>query len=85
MKVKCINVDPLGANEVAPPLELNKVYDVKEIIEDSKGHQHYDVGLVSKYNYIRSFDTGEDLERGDSIHWCHPSRFEVVVGETQND
>jgi hypothetical protein len=76
--VKCINIEPLNGNEVAPPLELNKEYLIKDIVLDEKGNQHLDVGLISEYNYIRSIETEEELPNGKEIHWCHPSRFEPI-------
>lgn len=80
MKVKCINSKPLGTNTVAPNLVEEQEYEVKEIIVDSQGFEHYDIGLISHYNYISSFDikeTVEELPRSSNgkIHWCHPSRF----------
>lgn len=78
MKVRCTNINPLEGNEIAPPLELGKEYEILNTIQDSAGNPHYDVGLVSKYSYIRSFETKEELPNGDKIHWCHPSRFETV-------
>jgi len=76
--VRAIFIDPIGPRTVAPPLELNQIYVVKDIIQDSKGYQHIDVGLVSKYNFIESVETGEELDRGEIVHWCHPSRFELA-------
>lgn len=73
--VTCNNNKPLQGNEIGPELVVGEEYLIKEIILDSKGNQHLDVGLKSKLNYVRSFETKEDLDRGDSIHWCHPSRF----------
>lgn len=73
--VQCINIEKLSGNEVAPPLIMKRVYEVKGIALDSKGNQHLDVGLLSTYNYITSHETGEDLPNGTKIHWCHPSRF----------
>lgn len=78
MKLKCINIKPLSGNEVAPPLEEGKEYDLLSKIQDSKGNYHYDIGLKSEYTYVRSFETQENLPDGDKIHWCHPSRFEVI-------
>ncbi len=69
------NNEPLPGNDYAPELELTKEYPVIEIILDSKGNQHLDVGLKSKLGYVRSYETEEKLPRGDKIHWCHPSRF----------
>lgn len=77
-KVKAINVAPLKGNDVAPPLKLNEVYPVNEIITTAGDHDHIDVGLKSSYNYVRCHATGEEIPDGDSIHWCHPSRFEKV-------
>jgi hypothetical protein len=76
--VKCINTKPLPGNEVAPPLEMDKVYVVKDVVRDKNGNPHLDVGLKSNYNYVSSYETKEELPYGDKIHWCHPSRFEVV-------
>jgi len=73
--VICTNIKPLKGNDIEPPLELEKKYLIKNIILDKQGNQHLDVGLISKYNWIRSFETKEELPDGDKIHWCHPSRF----------
>jgi len=74
--VIAINVKRLKGNEVAPPLKLGESYAIKKIVLDSAGNQHLDVGLKSNCNYVRSYETKEDLPEGSSIHWCHPSRFE---------
>jgi len=76
--VKCINAEILKGNDVGPPLELSKVYEIKAIAEDKDKNQHLDVGLASKYNWIKSYETSEELPEGDKIHWCHPSRFELI-------
>lgn len=76
--VTAINNKPLSGNSVAPPLEVGKNYVILNVIKDKKGNPHFDVGLESKYNYITSFETKEELPDGDKIHWCHPSRFELV-------
>ena len=73
--VVALNNKPLEGNKVAPPLELEKEYTVKNIILDKAGNQHLDVGLWSDYNWITSWETKEELRDGDKIHWCHPSRF----------
>lgn len=75
--VICKNNKPLDGNDVAPPLKEDEDYPVKRIFLDKKGNQHLDVGLVSEYNFIRSYETEEELPDGDKIHWCHPSRFEL--------
>jgi len=77
--VKCINAKVLPNNEVGPNLIEGQEYPVKEIILDSAGNQHLDVGLISKLTYIRSYETKEELPNGDKIHWCHPSRFELTA------
>lgn len=69
------NNKALPGNDRAPALELEKEYPVIEVILDSKGNQHLDVGLPSNLNYVTSHETGEELPRGNEIHWCHPSRF----------
>jgi hypothetical protein len=76
--VKCINAEKLKGNDIGPPLELDVVYPVKGITLDKEGNQHLDVGLVSKYSFVSSYETSEQLPEGDKIHWCHPSRFELV-------
>lgn len=78
--VKIINIDILPGNDVAPPLELNKIYPLVSIIEDRKGNQHLNLGIESKYNYITSYETQEKLPDGDKIHYVHPSRAVVSDG-----
>lgn len=76
--VRCINILPLGDNKIAPPLVDQRVYKVLNILEDTD-HDHIDVGLASKVEFVRCFETGNELWAGDRIHWCHPSRFELVA------
>lgn len=76
--VVAIDNKPLKGNSVAPSLELGTKYIIKEIVYDMGGNQHIDVGLYSEFNYIRSYETKEELERGDRIHWCHSSRFALL-------
>ncbi len=76
--IECINDKPLEGKSVCPPLKFGFNYTVKGIVLDSQGNQHLDVGLESKYNYIESFETKEDLPNGNKIHWCHPSRFKPL-------
>ena len=76
--VRILDIAPLEGNTVAPPVELHKEYPVKDIILDSAGNQHLDLGLESKYSFIRSHETKEDLPNGDQIHYVHPSRVELV-------
>lgn len=76
--VKCISINPLEGNTIAPPLELDKEYEILNVAIDTQGNKHLHVGLLSNYNYIRSWETGEELPNGDKVHWCHPSRFKLV-------
>jgi LEA14-like dessication related protein len=77
-KVKCNNNKPLSGNDESPDLEIGKEYIIKNIILDKQGNQHLDVGLKSHLNYIRSYETKEELPNGKTIHWCHPSRFNII-------
>ena len=72
---------PLAGNDKAPPLVIGDEYVLKNIIFDGKRNPHYDVGLKSDLNYVRSYETKMELPDGDLIHWCHPSRFKLK----QND
>ena len=75
--ITCITNKPLNGNEVAPPLEEGKDYEVEEIFVDGKGNQHLHVGLKSEVNYVTSIETEETLPDSGvgGKHWCHPSRF----------
>ncbi|MBP6904571.1 MAG: hypothetical protein KBB91_00755 [Candidatus Pacebacteria bacterium] len=73
--VTCMYASRLPQNEIRPNLTSGKEYPLQKVIIDSKGNQHFDVGLKSHYAYIRSYETGEQLPDGDKIHWCHPFRF----------
>lgn len=77
--VKAINDKPLGNNKISPEVIIGQEYHILNIVLDKEGNQHLDIGLPSEYNYIRSFETDEELPKGDLIHWCHPSRFEKVI------
>lgn len=81
--VRAVNIKPLAGNLIAPPLELDKEYVVQSICLDSEGNQHLNVGLTSAHNYVRSFDTEEELPDSSmgKIHWCHPSRFVKATKE----
>jgi len=72
----CKNNLPLEGNDKCPDeLVIDRDYEIKQIIQDSEGNDHIDVGLWSDFNFIRSYETKEELPHGDTIHWCHPSRF----------
>ena len=74
-EVECIDIKPLPGNDVAPPLKEGKKYPVKKIYVDYEGNQHLDVGLKSKFNYIKGYEIDAELPDGDKVHWCHPTRF----------
>lgn len=76
--VRAVNNKPLPGNDKSPALEIGKEYPVVGIVLDEAGNQHLNVGLESELNYVRSYETKEELPHGDEIHWCHPSRFEKV-------
>lgn len=78
-KVKAMNNEPLKGNDYAPELVVGDEYPILDIVLDKEKNQHLDVGLVSKFNFVRSYETGENLPHGDKTHWCHPSRFELVT------
>ena len=89
MKLKCINNEPLKGrkkplmnSEHAPPLIVGEVYELldKLIEKDKDGneYEHWDVGLKCELMYVTSFETGEELSKYGGVHWCHPSRFEIV-------
>lgn len=77
-KVRVVKTDKLKGKDIAPRLKMGSEEIILGICLDSKGNQHLDVGIVSKISYVTSFETGEELPDGDKIHWCHPSRFELI-------
>jgi hypothetical protein len=76
--LKCLNIKPLDGNDVAPPLKQDGTYVADTIYKCRCGCEHIDVGLKSKYNYVRCHTCGEELPGGNITHWCHPSRFEII-------
>jgi len=77
-KLKVLDNEPLEGNEIAPPLTKGNEVTYQGHILDKDGNPHINVGIKSNYNFIRSFETKEELPQGHLIHWCHPSRFEIV-------
>jgi hypothetical protein len=67
---------PLEGNVIAPPIKIGQTHVLQVIHTCSCGQHHYDIGLPSEYNYIRCYKCKKELPSGDSVHWCHPSRFE---------
>lgn len=74
-RLVCMNADILPNNDYGPALIEGDTYTVKEIYVDKDGYQHIDVGIKSAMNFIRCYETQEDLPRGDQIQWCHAGRF----------
>jgi hypothetical protein len=72
------NIAPLEGNTIAPPLTLEEQYTAKKVYVCPCGQDHIDVGLKSEYNYIRCYSCKKEIPEGDSIHWCHPTRFAQV-------
>lgn len=77
--VKVINDAPLSGNTVAPPVIIGDEYEIIHIITDKKGNQHLDLGIESKYEFIKSWETDEELPDGNKIHWVHPSRVQLKI------
>lgn len=76
MKITCINIKPFPINEIGPKLELNKEYELLEIIKCGCKQEHYNVGLQLEVNYIECYKCRERLP--DSNHWCNSSRFKNI-------
>lgn len=77
-KVKIINNKSLEGNENGPYIKNGDDHIIIGIVLDKKGNQHLDIGVKSPYSYVTSYETGEELPNGDTIQWCHPSRFELI-------
>lgn len=81
-KVFCINGKPLSNTGFGPDLTEGQTYQVKYIHEEysedqDKTFQHLCVGMETKFEVIRSFDTGAKLPMLGRA-WCHPSRFKLA-------
>lgn len=71
----CINDKPFPVNEIGPPVQLNKEYELQEVHKCSCGQEHYNVGLPLEINYVECYKCRERLP--DTTHWCHSSRFKI--------
>lgn len=76
-KLKCIFNQKLPGKDCAPLLLQNTIYNCKGVHIDSKGNSHIDVGLPLELNWIKSYETGEELP--STTHWCHPNRFIIIT------
>lgn len=72
--ITCINIEPLKNNSIAPDLELNKEYSVKELFTCKCGEKHVNIGLPLNVNFVECYKCRETLPKTN--HWCHSSRFE---------
>lgn len=61
--------------DAKPEIKNDQEFVILQITEDRDGHQHLDIGLESKLNFIRSRHTFEKLPNGNTIHWCSADRF----------
>lgn len=77
-KVVVVNDKRLPGNDKAPALTTGEEKTIRSIVLDKDGNQHLDLGLESHLNFVRSYETKEELPDGDMIHWCHPSRVKLV-------
>jgi hypothetical protein len=77
-EVVIINDAPLSGNTIAPLVVIGEKHKVLNIVLDGKNNQHLDLGLISDYNWITSWETGEELPNGDKVHWVSPHRVELV-------
>lgn len=73
--IKAINKDPLPGNDQAPHLQIDKAYTAETIYKCACGQEHIDVGLKSRHNWIKCYCCDNEIPQGNSIYWCHPSRF----------
>lgn len=83
-KIVCINAKPLSKTGFGPELEEGKEYEIKAIYtEYADGSvtefQHLDVGLITDFEVIHSYDTGNKLPMTGAPAWCHPSRFKLAA------
>lgn len=74
-QLQVVLIEPLEGNSVAPPLKIGEVKELMEIHTCECGQQHFHVGLVSEYNYVRCHTCKVELPNSAFKHWCHPSRF----------
>lgn len=73
--VQCVNAKPLEGNTIAPPLIEGESYPVVGVVVCECGQNHFNVGLISKVNYVTCYKCRKALPEGNAIHWAHPSRF----------
>lgn len=74
----CINDNYLSDTGKKPPVTINDKYNLKQSYICKCGQTHYDIGFVSKLNWVTCYLCGEDLPKSDEIHWAHSSRFTII-------
>ncbi len=77
--LKVIKVGNLPGHNKAPQLTMGELKEAKEVLTCKCGSKHIDVGLKSKLEFVSCFECKQELPRGSEIHWCHPSRFEIIT------
>lgn len=76
--VRVINIAPLSDSGIVPPLSLGEERKIEAFTSCGCGEIHLDLGLKSKYNYIKCYKCGDELQLGYKIHWAHSSRVEPI-------
>jgi hypothetical protein len=79
--VKCINVEILNGNSIAPPLELGKKYPVEGAHTCGCGETHLDVGLVTNMN-LPDTDIPDPDRYVVNYVTCHKCREKLPGSET---
>lgn len=74
--LKCVDDAILSVDsEYKPAVKKGESYILKQSCLCGCGQAHFDVGLVSKLNYVSCYKCGRSLPDGDKIHWANSSRF----------
>lgn len=77
-KVICINAKPLPGNDIGPRVVVGESYDVIKEYTCKCGQIHYDIGIVSKLNYVECYLCRETLPDSKKIHWANSTRFNAA-------
>lgn len=70
-----VNDQVFEGNEIGPDIKNGQGYSAGDVFTCGCGEQHVNIGLESKLNYVTCHKCREKLPDGDTIHWCHSSRF----------
>lgn len=82
--IKCVNASRLKGNNYRPEVVDEADYELVGIATcPICGQEHYDIGLISKLNFISCYTCKqagkqtiiEGSKEIGSIHYCHPIRF----------